>query len=137
MTQKRSDVSKSCDNMIKRTDIIAFTKCYHNQPNPAVDNASELPCSLCEIDKYFEENIDEEVKAYAALKIKMEKDNLKTIYFIKNDYVSLSATMPVNVYNKHKQFITLLQISTRIIIIMMMILIIVLCITSFYLLLIQ
>ena len=80
--------------------------------------------------------MEKEEKAYKALKIKMEKEKRITIYFIKNDYISLSATLPVNVYNKHKQFITFLQILTRIIIIIILI-IIILIITYLSLLLIQ
>jgi hypothetical protein len=80
--------------------------------------------------------LEEEEEAYKTLKIKMEKEKRITTYFIKNNYVSLSATLPVNVYNKHKQFITFLQILTRIIIIIIM-LIFILIITYLLLLLIQ
>jgi hypothetical protein len=66
----------------------------------------------------------------------MEKEKRITTYFIKNEYISLSTTMPVNIYNKHKQFITFLQILTRVIIIIIMISII-LIITYLLLLLIQ
>jgi hypothetical protein len=102
--------------MVEQPGIIAFTKCYHSQPSPAAVNVSTSACSLCEIDRKFEEMDEEFDEALKALKIKMEKENQITVHFINNDYVGLSATMSVKMYNKHKQFIIFLQFFTRIII---------------------
>jgi hypothetical protein len=75
---------------------------------------------LCKIDEYFE-SVDEELEdALAKLKIKMEADEKAkrvTIYYIKNSYIELSATIPKHLVSQHtrlanfiKKFILLIII---------------------------
>jgi hypothetical protein len=113
---------------------IVFTRCYHNVPHPAANNASTLPrhpqpgtrtpanpapetlptplCSLCLIDKRCEENKAEENVAFEKLKIKMKKDEKNkrvTIYYINNNYVRLSVKIPKQMVQQHQQFAYCLQ----------------------------
>ena len=61
---------------------------------------------------------------------KEEKEKRITVYFINNEHISLSATMPTSVYNKHKQFIIFLQIISNILKFLIIIIIILLIIYS-------
>ena len=63
---------------------------------------------------------------------KEEKEKrIITVYFINNEHISLSATMPTSVYNKHKQFIIFLQIISNILKFLIIIIIILIIIFSY------
>jgi hypothetical protein len=61
---------------------------------------------------------------------KEEKEKRITVYFINNEHISLSATMPTSVYNKHKQFIIFLQIISNILKFLIIIIFSYICLTK-------
>ena len=133
--KRNNNVSKSSNSSNKQTGGIVFTECYHNSPNPVANNVFVSPtCELCKIDTYFATEREAETRAFEILKLKMEEDERKkrvTFYYIKNSYITLSATIPPHLVNQHNQLVYFIQTFIWLIIIIIFIAIIYLIFTIF------
>ena len=127
--KKDSSISKSSENANKQRGGIVFTKCHHNVAHPVANNAFVLPkCELCKIDEYFKKIEKEENEAFAKLKIKMEADEKNkrvTIYYIKNSYIELSATIPQHLVSQHTRLANFIQTFILLIIIFIFVIMII------------